>query len=675
MNTVNNRAVMSNRMCRSMGVDENKVAKLQFQRRRMVKGEGVQEDLDVISRYLSKINLSIQSKDPFKGQNRKVLRVREVILRKYACLGSFKGLPHVNKHLLHPISDFCSRPTLHLSTIPIRYYYIPPHLPCCWSPTNLNVRHRIRSRNMNDNNIRHRMLRNINGTGSSRPSTVHMYYVGRMTDAALRPSVVERISKNTLQRIQSNDRGLHKLIVALPMILPDPNDGFLGIFWPRGGNDMRELVRAIGKNTHLRSISFPTISRLPLLVERTSQRNLIKNNSVTEVYFGRGSASLQLSRRKSWGGLVSNYGNLRKLTIESCHLDAQDGEQLASELSQCTHLEELFLEEIGTGRGISPIFLKAIVDGKVGANRLKKLHLEGTLNDDVTLTSVGTILQDESWSLQTLVLKDEDGFSIDDAVAHTLADSLKGNKSLLYITLHGSDFHDSSITESGWNSFAKCFCDSSKANDIYLSNNNTLRVFSVPERQRLPNNLMSLLEMHSWSRSRSEVAIRKILRHAQPLDVTPLLEWDLKVLPELTSWFCNAMQFLHSSQCHAVRDEFRNAMHFVHSSRGDIKRLMSWKLSSMYQFARALPMMFVPTQKRKNRGVGRTRKSLGKVLHVLHPSHKLKPVKLKGSWACDGCAPEGEEIILSRHDRRFRCSHCDFDLCYECYTGGLVGEV
>jgi len=147
-----------------------------------------------------------------------------------------------------------------------------------------------------------------------------------------------------------------------------------------------------------------------------------------------------------------------------------------------------------------------------------------------------------------------------------------------------------------------------------------------------------------------------------------LLEWDLKVLPELTSWFCNAMQFLHSSQCHAVRDEFRNAMHFVHSSRGDIKRLMSWKLSSMYQFARALPMMFVPTQKRKNRGVGRKRKSLGKVLHVLHPSHKLKPVKLKGSWACDGCTPDAQEFPLSRRDRRFRCARCDFDLCYECFT-------
>ena len=36
-NTVNNQAVMSNRMCRSMGVDENKVAKMQFQGRRMLK--------------------------------------------------------------------------------------------------------------------------------------------------------------------------------------------------------------------------------------------------------------------------------------------------------------------------------------------------------------------------------------------------------------------------------------------------------------------------------------------------------------------------------------------------------------------------------------------------------------------------------------------------------------
>jgi len=114
-------------------------------------------------------------------------------------------------------------------------------------------------------------------------------------------------------------------------------------------------------------------------------------------------------------------------------------------------------------------------------------------------------------------------------------------------------------------------------NATYLSNHtpNNLNVGN------LTTNLLSLLELNGGTNN-NQIATQKILRHHTHLDMEPFLEWDLGVLPPVVNCFDRA------------RDGAQNEEFNV-----DAK-----KLSAIYQFAKAKPLMFVPpfnkaTSKRK----------------------------------------------------------------------------
>jgi len=128
-----------------------------------------------------------------------------------------------------------------------------------------------------------------------------------------------------------------------------------------------------------------------------------------------------------------------------------------------------------------------------------------------------------------------------------------------------------SITESGWEAFSTVLCDTSSINATYCSNH-VLR--SIENFDDLPPNLRSLLELNMLE-NEEHVAFEKILRYHSQLDMEPFLEWDLKVLPLAVSWFDKARGFSQNDD-----DEETN--------------VDAMKLSAIYQFARAVPLMFVP---------------------------------------------------------------------------------
>ena len=92
----------------------------------------------------------------------------------------------------------------------------------------------------------------------------------------------------------------------------------------------------------------------------------------------------------------------------------------------------------------------------------------------------------------------------------------------------------------------------------------------------LPAKLSSLLALNRDT-DKKRVAVRKILFHHNYLDMEPLLEWELKVLPIAVNWFHKAREYVGSNEGENV----------------DAR-----KLSAIYQFVRALPLMFLPPTKR-----------------------------------------------------------------------------
>ena len=96
--------------------------------------------------------------------------------------------------------------------------------------------------------------------------------------------------------------------------------------------------------------------------------------------------------------------------------------------------------------------------------------------------------------------------------------------------------------------------------------------------------LASLLNMNRDT-NKSNVAIKKILKYHPNIDMEPFFEWnmegdgerDLKALPYVVDWF-------------------ERAQDAVAGDEGEERyNIDGRKLSAIYQFARAMPLMLVPT--------------------------------------------------------------------------------
>ena len=358
-------------------------------------------------------------------------------------------------------------------------------------------------------------------------------------------------------------------------------------------------------------------------------------------------------------------GNLVSLEhLQLCHsnLGFIRGRPWCHFAARCTHVKYITLFRI---RNIDD-FLGQFISIIPGLSRLESLDLSCNNIREAGCKALASLLQNSSINLVSFKLKQNQ--QIDDTCAYIIANALRRNNKLRRLSVDSRK-----ITDKGWNAFSEALCDASSASSIYHSNH-TLDYLDSDSIE-LPDKMWSVLSLHyhfpvlqSNPRSRDAMVTKKIVRSIPHIDMEPLLEWDLKVLPLVVSWFSRAMEY-------AGETRTRGRTNFDLEERDIIDRK---KLSCIYQYARSVPLMFVPGRKRVNAskmmkmnkkgGIGRKRISSSNGVHVLHPSHHLKLVKIKGKWACDGCTPDAQEFPLSRRDRRFRCARCDFDLCYECFT-------
>ena len=127
--------------------------------------------------------------------------------------------------------------------------------------------------------------------------------------------------------------------------------------------------------------------------------------------------------------------------------------------------------------------------------------------------------------------------------------------------------------------FLRVLCDTTSIDNIHGSNHTLEGLFFT---HQTPSKLPSLLNMNNGS-NKSHVAIKKILLYHPNIDMEPLFEWnvegegerDLKALPYVIAWFERARE--------AIADD----------EEGGSYNIDEIKLSTIYQFAKAMPLMFV----------------------------------------------------------------------------------
>jgi len=368
--------------------------------------------------------------------------------------------------------------------------------------------------------------------------------------------------QETLHRVLQNDDTLKSLQI-----------GGRGGFSPRrfhssDGDDYSTLGTCIKENTHLTKLVVVLVDVGALDVTNHEFYEGIKQNSSIHIL------GIDLNNQViEEGGVVEEiletYQEKNNLTELSIHFaDLQNGGEnvIATTVRNSTNIKHIDIY----GCNITDGQLMPMIDAIRGLSSLEILYLFRNGIGNVWCSTFATLLRDPNCNIHSLDLRmnriyNEGGIS--------LANSLINNTKLKYLYLDGN-----AIDQGTWEAFARILCNKSSINSIYSSNHTLERVLiSGPSGDELD----SLLNLNKCT-DKSLVAIKKILKYHPNIDMEPLFEWnmegegehDLKALPYVISWFDRAGE--------AVADD------------GGSYNIDAKKLSAIYQFAKAMPLLFVP---------------------------------------------------------------------------------
>ena len=209
-----------------------------------------------------------------------------------------------------------------------------------------------------------------------------------------------------------------------------------------------------------------------------------------------------------------------------------------------------------------------------GHRVLERLDLSGNWIGNAGCLALAALLEDPNCHICILGLS-YNQIGVDEAVA--IVDSLSKNSRLrglhLTNTFLGSTDDCPSLLQ---DAFDRLLCNTLTINDTYASNH----TLETTELHHSTAKLMHLLKLNRDT-NKSRVAIKKILKYHPKIEMEPLFGWDveegeqnLKALPHVVGWFDRAEE--------AVADDDINY------------NVEEKKLSAILQFAKAMPLLFVP---------------------------------------------------------------------------------
>ena len=286
--------------------------------------------------------------------------------------------------------------------------------------------------------------------------------------------------------------------------------------------------------------------------------------------------------------------NLTRLSLNEAVLDNGGGNVITETLRWCRNLNTINLGM----NNITDEQLLPIVDAiKGGCNTsLEELYLYSNRIGNAGCHTLATLLEDPNSNIQTLDL-DENQIGNEGATA--IANNLVNNIKLQTLDLQSQS---NPFDPSAVGIFCRVLCNTSSANTTYLSNHTLVDLLLSDEQEEQevdhPDTLLAMNE----ETNKSHVAIKKILKYHPNIDMGPLFEWDLegeqtlKALPFVIDWFERAGV--------AVADGRGSVNHEDSNSDNDDDdddeeeqedyQIEQKKLSAIFQFAKAMPLMFVP---------------------------------------------------------------------------------
>ncbi len=215
--------------------------------------------------------------------------------------------------------------------------------------------------------------------------------------------------------------------------------------------------------------------------------------------------------------------------------------------------------------------LQSLVGGMINCCNLEIVKLSG--NTSITaagLRSLSTLFQSENCPLKYLWIEK---LRIGDDGAAALAEGLVGNNSLKQLLF---DVDIAGITEVGWSAFSKLLCDTSSINNTYLSNH-TIEWIGESDDRGAPKDVAEHLAWTTYSYSDEyNVAIWKILTYHREIDIEPLLQWKLKLLPLLVTWF-----------------ESKRSLIMPRTLARQVKDLGNGLPTAVYKFIRGMPLLII----------------------------------------------------------------------------------
>eukprot|EP00984_Skeletonema_dohrnii_P036401 scaffold37330_cov144-Skeletonema_dohrnii-CCMP3373.AAC.1 len=219
-------------------------------------------------------------------------------------------------------------------------------------------------------------------------------------------------------------------------------------------------------------------------------------------------------------------------------------------------------------------------------NRCKDLDLSG--NRSITasgLRYLSTSLRSVNCCLEYLYLGWMD---IVNGGAEVLARGLVGNKVLRRLHLRVDGQEHLEISPAGLNAFSTALCDTSTINNTYLSNHTIQQLYYWDWDQDDYDNAdfidESVVLYLGLNKEHPEHAARcKILMNHPNLNMTPLLQWELKFLPLAVGWFekaqpCTTLSILdiNTRLRRRILEESEQAF-------------QSRVLTALFQFVRGMP--------------------------------------------------------------------------------------
>ena len=406
-----------------------------------------------------------------------------------------------------------------------------------------------------------------------------IYTTKLVTKQIKKKEKMDNQSRETLRMVEQNE--LITLIIQ---------GAGAGTFFSENNTDYSRLGSSIAENTNLEhldvsmnglvsrsgddNVCYPTLE-----VSNDAFFNGLKcNSSISKVTLRCGGATLV-------GGvfheiLKAYQENNEHITYLEIRMpDIQNGgEQVIAEtMRRCTNIQELDINSIALGGfDINSMtrrqLLQPIAEAIRGHSSLEKLSLDNCQVGN-QCEVLATLLEDPNSNLQSLNLRSN---SINFEGANVIVNSLINNTKLRKLYLSVAPIYRNGAA----GLFSKLICNTSNINSLH-SSNHSLEKVSFESYSNA--DLNCCVEMNVYA-NKGHVATRKILHYHPNIDISPLYNLDveeddeqnLKGLPYVVSWFERADEAVESYS----------------GWKNEIERR---KLSSIYQFAQAMPLLFVPT--------------------------------------------------------------------------------